>query len=293
MSAKIPSRETLIRRTVIFAGRHVTGIRLATLAGLTLLALAMPATADALTTLSQGYVTKDKLTQGAIVSLENDTSDQVNAASSGNVESILGVVINDDNSLLTLSTGETSQVQVATSGIIRVLVSDINGDITQGDQITASPISGVGMKATDSIKVIGIAQGKLVKEDANKHTYKDKDGQEHTVTLGEVPTLVNVSYYFKQPEKTVIPSALQNVANALAGKAVKPLPIIVSLAIFVVALITVVSIVYSMIRSSIISVGRNPMAQGAVYRNVIQLSALILIILGVTVISIYMILTRL
>ena len=52
-------------------------------------------------------------------------------------------------------------------------------------------------------------------------------------------------------------------------------------------------IIYSIIRSSIISIGRNPMAQSAVYRNVIQLSTLVLAILGVSVIAIYLILTRL
>jgi hypothetical protein len=47
-----------------------------------------------------------------------------------------------------------------------------------------------------------------------------------------------------------------------------------------------------MIRNSIISVGRNPMAQSAVYRDVIQLSALVLGILAVAVIAIYFILSR-
>jgi hypothetical protein len=54
-----------------------------------------------------------------------------------------------------------------------------------------------------------------------------------------------------------------------------------------------VSIVFSLIRNSIISVGRNPMAQSAVYRNVIQLSLLVIIILGVAVGAIFMILTKL
>jgi hypothetical protein len=90
----------------------------------------------------------------------------------------------------------------------------------------------------------------------------------------------------------LIPTAVQSIANALAGKKVNPLPILISIGIFVVTLIVVVSIVYSMIRSSIISVGRNPMSQSAVYRNVIQLSALVLVILGAAVGSIYMVLTK-
>jgi len=110
--------------------------------------------------------------------------------------------------------------------------------------------------------------------------------------LGTVPVVVNVTYYYAQPDKTLIPAALQNLANALAGKTVDSLPIIISCVIFIITLIVVVSIIYSMIRSSIISVGRNPMAQSAVYRDVIQLSALVLGILAVAVIAIYVILTR-
>jgi hypothetical protein len=101
-----------------------------------------------------------------------------------------------------------------------------------------------------------------------------------------------VAYFYKQPDKTIIPQALQNVANALAGKKVNALPILISVGIFFIMLIIVVSIIYSLIHSSIISVGRNPMSQAAVYRNVIQLSGLVIVIIGVSVGAIYMVLTR-
>jgi len=104
--------------------------------------------------------------------------------------------------------------------------------------------------------------------------------------------LVNVSYYYRQPDKTLIPPALQNIADSLAGKKVNALPILISIGIFLVTLLVVVSIIYSLIHSSIISVGRNPMSQAAVYRNVIQLSALVIVILGVAVGAIYMVLTK-
>lgn len=253
---------------------------------------AIPAAAYATTSLSQGFATNETLPLGSIVSLENNTTDHVVAATTMNVDSILGVIINDNSSLLSLSNGQDNQVQIATSGMVAVLVSDINGEITQGDPITASPIKGLGMKATNNTKVVGIAQGKPVSSGDSKQSYTDDSGQKQELNLGEVPVLINVSYFYKQPDKTIIPSAIQNVANALAGKTVNTTPIIISAVIFVTTLAVVVSIIYSMIRSSIISVGRNPMSQSAVYRNVIQLSAVILGILAVSVIAIYFILTR-
>jgi hypothetical protein len=256
--------------------------------------LAVPAFASASTLISETYSASDKMQSGTIVSLKKNTSDKVEAASTANTAYILGIVIDSDNSQLSISNNENNQVHVATNGIEPVLVSDINGAIAVGDSITASPITGVGMKATDNVKVVGVAQEAFPNGSASKASITDKKTkQKQDVKLGQISALVNVAYYYKQPEKTIIPSAIQNVANALAGKKVNSLPIIVSIGIFIMAMIVVVSIVFSLIRNSIISVGRNPMAQSAVYRNVIQLSLLVIIILGVAVGAIFMILTKL
>ena len=263
----------------------------AILAGAILLAALLPFLVSAATTISQGYSTKEDLSLGSIVSLQKNSSDTVTAATTSNADSIFGIVINSDSSLLALTNDTKEQVQVATSGTVPVIVSDINGEIHQGDHITASPLRGVGMKASANVRIVGIAQGGM--KNATKETYKDKAGKEHSVTLGEVPVIVNVAYFFKEPEKTVVPTALQNMANALAGKTVSTLPIVLSAAVFLIMLIVVSSIIYSMIKSSIISIGRNPMSQAAVYRDLIQLSSLVIAILAVGLIAIYFILTRL
>ena len=273
----------------LFSRRHIKIVLFA----LAVAGFAMPAAGSALTTISQGYTTSDKLSLGSIVSLSTNSPGQVNAANSDNANGILGVVIDAGNSLLALTNGQTNQIQVATSGVEQVLVSDVNGSIAAGDEITASPLSGIGMKATTNAKVIGIAQEGLSGTNGGSTTYTDQNGKKHTVTIGNVPVLVNVSYFYKQPDKTLIPSAIQNIANALAGKTVNTLPILISMGIFIVTLIVVVSIVYPMIHSSIISVGRNPMSQSAVYRDLVQMSALVLAILGVSVVAIYLVLTRL
>jgi hypothetical protein len=267
------------------------GARVRLLLSISLFALLIPATASALTTLSQGYTSADTIPIGSIVSLQKNFSDQVIITTTASVNDIIGVIVNSNNTLLSLSSGQTNQVQVATSGVVQVLVSDINGKITQGDSITASPINGVGMKATDNTKIVGVAQDNM-SSNTSQQSYKDKAGKVHTLLIGEVPVLVNVSYFYKTPDKTVIPASIQYVANALAGKPVNSLPVIISIGIFIITLIVVSSIVYSMIHSSIISVGRNPMSQSAIYRQLIQMSALVLGILVVAVISIYMVLQK-
>jgi hypothetical protein len=256
-----------------------------------LAALTLPLTVKAATLLSQSYSADKALPVGSIVSLEKGSTDHVTASSAKNSNYILGVVVNANNSQLSISSGKTNQVNVAADGIQQVLISDINGKTEVGDSVTASPIEGVGMKATASVKVIGVAQDSFPNNTASEASYKDSKG-EHKVKVGEIPISVNVAYYYKQPEKSIIPQSIQNLANALAGKKVNPLPIIISMGIFIVTMIVVVSIVYSMIHSSIISVGRNPMSQAAVYRNVIQLSVLVVVILGVAVGAIFLVLTK-
>src|SRR5690348_2756035 len=124
---------------------------------LTVIALFAPPT-HAITTISQSYSTTDNLPIGSIVALKKNTTDNVQAANLENADNIFGVTINTSSSLLSIQGTQGQQVQVATQGMENVLVSDYNGVVKQGDAITASPIAGVGMKATDNIRIVGMAQ---------------------------------------------------------------------------------------------------------------------------------------
>src|SRR5688572_5618673 len=74
---------------------------------------------------------------GMVVSLgEND---EVIPATLENVHSLFGVVISND-----ASNDTRKPVDVATSGVALVSVSNINGNIEKGDAISASSIAGIG-----------------------------------------------------------------------------------------------------------------------------------------------------
>src|SRR6187455_1289083 len=92
-----------------------------------LFVLVTPVAAQQNATISQGYQTnEDQIVNGALVSLASKSENIVEYATPQRVERLIGVV--DDDSLIALSTG-TKQVQVATSGKVLTLVSNINGDI--------------------------------------------------------------------------------------------------------------------------------------------------------------------
>lgn len=249
--------------------------------------------AYALSPITQSYASKKTLSLGTIVSLAENTTDTVLPAEPSTVNNLLGVVVDAVYSPITISSGGSTSVYVATGGTEQTLVSDINGPIHRGDYVTASSISGVGMLATTNTRAIGIAQADFDGTKGTKSTYKDENGTEQTVQLGQIPVLINVSDYFKQPDKTIIPQGIQNIANAIAGRNVSPLPIVIAGGIFIITLATVTIIAYGTIRSSIISMGRNPLAQSAIYRGIIQVSVVALVILGVGMIAIYLVLTKL
>lgn len=255
--------------------------------------ITLTSTASAVSPITQSYSANSKLSLGTIVSLANNSTDSVVSADFNTAHNLLGVVVDAIYSPITISSGVQASVYIATGGTEQVLVSDINGPIRRGDHITASPISGVGMLATSNTRAIGIAQGDFDGTKGTKSSYKDESGTEQTVMLGQISVLINVSDYFKEPDKTLVPQGVQNVANAIAGKNVSPVPIIIAAAIFIVTLTAVMIIAYSTIRNSIISMGRNPLAQSAIYRGIIQVSAVALVILAVGMVAIYLVLTKL
>ena len=259
---------------------------------LVLLCMCSPSLAFADSAITEGFNASQSLPAGTLVSLKSSSNTtMVVPASISNAANLVGVVVANNNSQVALSSG-SNQVQVATDSVVQVLVTNMNGNILSGDSITPSPINGVGMLASANAEVVGSAQASFPNATASTETIKTSSGSKK-VKIGNIPVLVSVGYYTKQPTKTLIPPAIQNLANAIAGKQVKTLPIILSAVIFFVTLIVVVSIVYSLIHGSIISIGRNPLAQSAVYRNVMQLSALVVGIIAVAMFAIFMILTKL
>lgn len=240
--------------------------------------------------IAQTFKTEDAgIVSGALVSLKPGTANTVELATSENTDRILGVV--GENSLIELSDG-TGTVKVATTGESVVLVSDINGDIKTGDKITSSPIAGVGMKALTSTMVIGTIQADLKTVDTEERTVTNKNGDKKMVKIGALPIQVDkVFYQADQDQNSYVPPALQEFANNLAGRPVSPVRVILSSFLIVFVFITVAVLMYSSIRSSIISIGRNPLSESAVHKSLAQVGLTVFGVLAFTVIIVYLILT--
>lgn len=240
--------------------------------------------------IAQGFQTDSSgVVAGALVSLKSGTANTVELSTPQNVDHMLGIA--GENSLIELSSS-SGKVPVVTSGETAALVSDINGEVKTGDKITASPIAGVGMKATTSSMVIGTAQADLSSAKPETRSVTDKKGGKQSVKIGAIPVQVDkVFYENSQKLDSYVPQVIQDFANNLAGRSVSPIRVMVAGLLIIFVFITVIVLLYSSIRSSISSIGRNPLSESAVYKSLLQVGLTVFGVMAFTVIVIYLILT--
>lgn len=279
---------------MIKAGQKIS-IRWAGLATLAVLLTSglLPASAWATSGgVSQGFTTNETdLATGTLMGLKPDDHEIVEQAVASHTDHLVGVVA--DRSLIELSDG-SKQVQITISGVTEALVSNINGTVNIGDKITASPISGIGMKATDGGQVVGTAQGNLNDAQTTKHTITDKTGKTQTISIGLVPLQVSVGYYSGEQSQgkiaAFLPPSILALANSISGQPVSPLRVLIGLLALVFGFIIIVNMLQSGIRANIISVGRNPLAKKALRRELLDICTTAIGILILTLVIVYIVL---
>jgi hypothetical protein len=216
--------------------------------------------------ISHSYATSDNLSTGNLVSLNPKRTDFVESASTVNGNRLIGVVVGDNESLLAVN--ETAgKVQVATSGTVSALVTDLNGKIKVGDRISVSPFKGIGSKVLPGAYILGLAQTGFdgSASGTRKVDVTDKQGVHTRLTVGFVRLNLAIS-----PPASTGPAqlnSLQKFAVSVTGHSVSTARIIISLVIAIVTLFAFVTLMYGAIYGGIISIGRNPLAKHAIFRS--------------------------
>lgn len=253
--------------------------------GFALLMLAFAPAGASSANISHSYHADSQLPNGSLVSLDQQRSDYVQLTDTSNAARLLGVAVNSNDSLLAVN-ATPGAVQVATSGNASVLVSDLNGGITVGDRIAASPFSGVGMKAELGSHVIGLAQTAFSSKSpgAEPRQVTDKNGKKTSVAVGYVSISIAVGTDGDGAGENL--TALQRVGKSITGHVVSTQRVAISIAVAVITLFALVTLIYASIYGSIISVGRNPLAKYTVFRtlsSVFGLALLATVVSGVTI----------
>jgi hypothetical protein len=186
------------------------------------------------------------------------------------------------------------RVGVVSSGVVSALVSDINGTIKSGDRVAISSIEGVGMKATTSGWMIGIAQRDFatIPREAVKEQVVTGEGKKITVSIKEIPVLLSVSYYNPDTDANAkgIGGSVQNTLEGVAGHSVPADRALLALLIFGIAMILLVTLIYSAVKTSIVSIGRNPLAHVKIIGSLIKVLATSVGVIIITLGIIYLIL---
>lgn len=254
-----------------------------------LLILLIPVSASAAGAISQGFSTSNaNISAGSLLSF-GSSQGVVEPATNKNVLNLVGIA--SSGSLIELS-NNSKNIQVVVSGLTEALVSNVNGTIRSGDKITASPFQGIGMKATSATEIVGVAQSGLDSSKAIQETVTDKNGKKDTIDVGSIPIEVNVAYFSSNESSSAsifVPAVLQSIANAISGQQVSPLRVLASALTLILGFATVSIILYTAIRASITAIGRNPLANIAVRKGLVDVLVMATGVLAVTLATMYVI----
>jgi hypothetical protein len=221
-----------------------------------------------------------------LVSLKDGDPTKVEPADDGNAKRLHGLVVNPNDAPVTLS-NEAQKNFVATVGRYEGLVSDQNGAVKAGDYITVSKVRGIGMRVdTKSENVIGKA---LEDFDGKSNVLsttdlKDNGGVTQKVNIGRIMLDIGIGANpLAKPEEVNLPGFLKKATEAIAQKSVSPLRVYISLAILAASVAIAGSMLYAGVRSSMISIGRNPLSKQSITKSLMQviLTSFIVFIIGI------------
>lgn len=252
----------------------------------TLLLLSLSPASASSANISHSYYSENNIQNGSLVSLNSLHSNYVEPSNSSNGEQLLGVAVASNDSLLAVDPTQ-GEVQVATSGTANTLVSNINGSITVGDQISVSPLDGLGMKASPGEYVIGLAQTQFNASTpgAVTESIQDKAGKSTQIQVGYVRLGIAIGADATSGSENKL-SGLQAITENLTGHVVSTARIVVSLIIAIVSFVALVTLIYASIYGGILSIGRNPLAKSAVFRSMGSVFGMVILIAAVASVTI-------
>ncbi len=233
----------------------------------------------------QGYSSDEDLQKGMLVALKEGDTSEVVALSEKNSGRFKGVVVDKNDSPVTIS-DESHKLFVATTGPYELIVTDENGSIKKGDYISISSTAGIAAKANETQDfVIGVATGEF------KGGGDSVGSTSKKANVGRI--LVDVNFGKNPGRKSTdnkVPAVLKKVSQTIADKPVSTIRIYLAVFIFIVSAAITGLMLYSGVRNTVVSIGRNPLSKGTIYRGLFQVVLLALIIFLVGLFGVYLIL---
>lgn len=242
--------------------------------------------------ITQGYQAKTTLPTGSVVSLTAAGGQQVEATTTDNDSLSAGVVVNGADALLDVQP-QGSQVRVAVSGDVTILVSTVNGDIKTGDKLIATPLAGVAgldYPPAPGVKYIAVANSDFTSTTtgAKKTSVKLTDGSSKDVYVGSIKARMLLGN--RAPGAGEKSNFLTSLAQQISGKKVSLIRVVGALAILVAALVITGMVLYGSIKGTFVSLGRNPLSRDSVFTGLMRIVIIAMLVLSAGVVFGYLIL---
>jgi hypothetical protein len=237
---------------------------------------------------TEAYGADTALQKGMIVKLKPGDTSKVVPLDQEHDNDMLGIVVAANDSAVSLTTDSASnhQVYVATTGKYEVLVSNQNGPIKVGDYITVSSVDGIGMKAgSDGTVVLGKSSSAFdgTSNTVGATSLTDSKGGKKNISFGRVVLTITVAHNpLQKNAESTFPGIFQKIGSGVANKPISPARAYLGLALLLISAIVTTAILFSGVRSGIISIGRNPLAKKSIVRGMVQviITGIIVFIIG-------------
>lgn len=219
------------------------------------------------------YETNETFPSGAVVAIGNNG--EVVRASSG-AKNYLGVV-----------TGQVdSQVEVASSGIVSLLVTDEHGSIKKGDKVGISDLAGIAAKWQPGRVLVGITKGSF--ENWKEIESRTAAGETRTVRVASIEVqLMNDASGSTQPNPYI--ATVQAVAEGITGRSVDVWRALTAMFIGLGGLILSFGLLFISSRESFFAIGRNPIASRMIVRSLWKMVAISVAVMCTSLAVAYMI----
>ncbi len=243
---------------------------------------------------TQGYKSDTLLQNGMIVGLDPKDVTKVEPINSSQYNLLHGVVVNPSSSTILIGNASTN-VYVSTSGRVSVMVNDQNGTINPGDFVALSAVTGIGDKATPTDPlVVGKSISTFNANDSAQQigtvTVKDSTGKTSTLHIGYVTIDIAIGKNPLLITDNSLPSILSRASNLVAGKIVSPVRVYISILVLAITAFVSGSLIYGGVRSSIISIGRNPLSKKIITKSLVQIVIISLLVFLSGVFGVYLLL---
>ncbi|HLC91605.1 MAG TPA: hypothetical protein VJC09_00975 [Candidatus Saccharimonadales bacterium] len=242
---------------------------------------------------SQSYNSNTELTIGTVVSTDSPGGNNLELAKLDNEALMVGVVTNTEDSLIDIQPNG-SNITIAKTGEVLIIVTDATGDIKSGDNLVISSLSGVATKDTADSKAkkyIAIASESFDANTSDTHTVNVTyaDGSTKDVHVGSINAKMNL--VDRPPNKnTQDQNFIVALISRLIGKPVNKAKLIAATVVVVTTLLITGVMLQGSIRGSFIALGRNPLSKPLILSNLFRVIAISILILEVGIAVGYIIL---